>query len=86
MIVIRAYVGVYGRPGSGWATAMVWLLVLAVSLALAAVAYHCVEHPSERRLRSLVPSRERRGRDPRSVGDHVVTGASVVGADSRVPG
>lgn len=56
------WVGVHGRPEGLVATALLWLLVIAVSLALAAVAYHCVERPLERRLR-------RAGPQPRASGE-----------------
>ncbi|MEU2185206.1 acyltransferase family protein, partial [Streptomyces thermolilacinus] len=55
-IVIRLWLGAHGRPVGLAATAGVWLLVLAASLALSAAAYHWVEHPLERRLRKAGPS------------------------------
>ncbi|MFV2117917.1 hypothetical protein ACE14D_05535 [Streptomyces sp. Act-28] len=54
-IVIRLWLGAHGRPEGVVATARVWLLVIAVSLALSAAAYHWVEHPLERRLRKAGP-------------------------------
>ncbi|MEV1051222.1 acyltransferase [Streptomyces sp. NPDC049887] len=54
-IVIRVWLARYGRPEGLPETAMVWLVVIAVSLALSACAYHWVEHPLERRLRSFGP-------------------------------
>uniref|UniRef100_UPI002156623B protein kinase domain-containing protein n=1 Tax=Streptomyces fradiae TaxID=1906 RepID=UPI002156623B len=54
-IVIRLWIGTYGRPVGLTATAGVWLLVLAASLAVSAAAYHWVEHPLERRLRKAGP-------------------------------
>ncbi|MFJ8697125.1 acyltransferase family protein [Streptomyces roseolilacinus] len=60
-IVIRLWVGTQGRPAGPVATILVWLLVVAVSLALSAAAYHGVEHPLERRLRAAGPDGSRRG-------------------------
>ncbi|MFF8384743.1 acyltransferase family protein [Streptomyces kanasensis] len=54
-IVIRLWTGAYGRPEGLAATARVWLLVIAASLALSAAAYHWVERPCERRLRGAGP-------------------------------
>ncbi|MHC3392184.1 acyltransferase family protein [Streptomyces lavendulocolor] len=54
-IVIRLWLGHFGRPAGPVGTAAVWCLVLAVSLTLSACAYHWVEHPLERRLRALGP-------------------------------
>lgn len=56
-IVIRVAVFEWGKPAPGGETVVFWAGVLVVSLALAALAYHCVEHPAERRLRSLVGHR-----------------------------
>ncbi|MEH0555109.1 acyltransferase family protein [Streptomyces sp. B21-101] len=53
-IVLRLAVFRWGKPAPGSDTLAFWAGVLVVSLALAAVAYHCVEHPAERRLRRLV--------------------------------
>ncbi|MEV1068453.1 acyltransferase [Streptomyces sp. NPDC050263] len=50
-IVIRTAVFKWGKPAPGGETVVFWAGVLAVSLALAALAYQCVEHPAERRLR-----------------------------------
>ncbi|MGP3638589.1 acyltransferase family protein [Streptomyces sp. 24-1644] len=55
-IVIRAALGVFGRPDTHAETAALWLAVLVVSLVLAAIAYHYVEHPLERLLRRIGPS------------------------------
>ncbi|MFE7747791.1 acyltransferase family protein [Streptomyces sp. NPDC057428] len=54
-IVIRAAVGGVGRPDTWGETAALWLTVLAVSLTVAAIAYHGVEHPLERLLRRNGP-------------------------------
>ncbi|WP_418955612.1 acyltransferase family protein [Streptomyces tritici] len=54
-IVIRTWLGVYGRPDDLLDTALVWLLVIVVSQVLSACAYHWVEHPLERRLRVAGP-------------------------------
>ncbi|MCZ7457364.1 acyltransferase family protein [Streptomyces sp. WMMC940] len=54
-IVIRVWVANHGRPKGLSDTAMVWLVVVAVSLALSACAYRWVEHPLERRLRGFGP-------------------------------
>ncbi|MCS0638074.1 acyltransferase [Streptomyces sp. LP05-1] len=54
-IVIRLCLAHYGEPAGLPATAALWTLALTVSLALAALAYHCAEHPLERRLRTLGP-------------------------------
>ncbi|MFD9319827.1 acyltransferase family protein [Streptomyces sp. NPDC060053] len=56
-IVIRVAVFEWGKPAPGGETVVFWAGVLVVSLALAALAHHCVEHPAERRLRSLVGRR-----------------------------
>ncbi|MGQ4333232.1 acyltransferase family protein [Streptomyces hayashii] len=53
-IVIRVAVFEWGKPAPGVETLVFWAGVLVVSQALAALAYHCVEHPAERRLRGLV--------------------------------
>ncbi|MGI5479955.1 acyltransferase family protein [Streptomyces lavendofoliae] len=54
-IVIRICLARYGRTESVTWTALVWLLVLGVSLVLSACAYRWVEHPLERLLRSVGP-------------------------------
>ncbi|WP_405390863.1 acyltransferase [Streptomyces sp. NBC_01102] len=54
-IVIRALLEGVGRPGTRGETAALWLVVLVVSLAVAAIAYHGVEHPLERLLRRNGP-------------------------------
>ncbi|MFE2018305.1 acyltransferase family protein [Streptomyces sp. NPDC059499] len=54
-IVIRALLGWLGRPVTQTGTAKIWLLTLVISLALAAMAYHWVEHPLERLLRRAGP-------------------------------
>ncbi|MCX5412627.1 acyltransferase [Streptomyces sp. NBC_00059] len=59
-IVIRALLGVLGRPVTQLETARIWLLTLVISLAVAAVAYHWVEHPLERLLRRAGPGGARR--------------------------
>ncbi|MDX3258049.1 acyltransferase [Streptomyces sp. MI02-2A] len=67
-IVIRTAVFVWGKPAPGLATLAFWAGVLAVSLTVAALAYHCVEHPAERWLRRLGPSFHRpQQTDPRPV-------------------
>ncbi|AWL38372.1 acyltransferase [Streptomyces sp. SM18] len=63
-IVIRALLGETGRPGTRGETAALWLVVLVVSLAVAAVAYHCVEHPLERLLRRNGPGGANRSPAP----------------------
>ncbi|MFI6639733.1 acyltransferase family protein [Streptomyces sp. NPDC050504] len=55
-IVLRAAVFHWGRPAPGGDTAVFWLGVLTVSLALAALCYRFVEHPAERWLRRIGPS------------------------------
>ncbi|GGU43724.1 acyltransferase family protein [Streptomyces lavendofoliae] len=55
-IVIRLWLGYAGAPAGPSGTAVVWSLVLLVSLALAAGAYHAVEHPLERWLRARGPA------------------------------
>ncbi|GKQ36193.1 acyltransferase [Streptomyces sp. A012304] len=50
-IVIRVAVFEWGKPSRGTETLVFWAGVLTVSLAAAALAYHCVEHPAERWLR-----------------------------------
>ncbi|MFH8803440.1 acyltransferase family protein [Streptomyces sp. NPDC017936] len=55
-IVIRVAVFHWGKPAPGSDTPVFWAGVLVVSLALAAVAYHCVEHPAERWLRRRGPA------------------------------
>ncbi|TLQ43112.1 acyltransferase family protein [Streptomyces marianii] len=54
-IVIRVWVARHGRPEGASDTAVVWLVVIAVSLTLSACAYRWVEHPLERRLRGSGP-------------------------------
>ncbi|MGP3638586.1 acyltransferase family protein [Streptomyces sp. 24-1644] len=54
-IVIRAALGVFGRPDTYEETAALWLTVLVASLVLAAIAYHSVEHPLEGMLRRIGP-------------------------------
>ncbi|WP_344366870.1 acyltransferase [Streptomyces gobitricini] len=54
-IVIRLWLGHFGKPVGLIDTALVWLLVLAASLTLSAAAYLWVEHPLERRLRAVGP-------------------------------
>ncbi|GBP98870.1 acyltransferase [Streptomyces spongiicola] len=54
-IVIRVWVARHGRPEGVPDTAVVWLVVIVVSLALSACAYQWVEHPLERRLRGNGP-------------------------------
>ncbi|MER6411748.1 acyltransferase family protein [Streptomyces humidus] len=56
-IVIRVAVFAWGKPAPGSATFVLWAGVLVVSQALAAIAYHRVERPAERRLRGLVVAR-----------------------------
>lgn len=56
-IVIRAAVFHWGKPAPGGETLVFWAGVLAASLALAALAYHCVERPAERWLRGRVGRR-----------------------------
>ncbi|MGW8886818.1 acyltransferase family protein [Streptomyces sp. NPDC055749] len=55
-IVIRAALRVFGRPDTHEETAALWLAVIVVSLVLAAIAYHYVEHPLEHLLRRIGPS------------------------------
>ncbi|MFF1544290.1 acyltransferase family protein [Streptomyces sp. NPDC058291] len=59
-IVLRMAVFEWGKPATGGETLVFWAGVLIVSQAFAALAYHCVERPAERRLRGLVvaPSRD----------------------------
>ncbi|MFF8553074.1 acyltransferase family protein [Streptomyces sp. NPDC015501] len=54
-IVLRVLVGVYGKPVGLLETAGFWAATLVLSLTLAAIAYHCVEHPLERLLRRRGP-------------------------------
>ncbi|MFG2329477.1 acyltransferase family protein [Streptomyces sp. NPDC048604] len=66
-IVIRTWLGAYGRPDGLLDTALVWLLVIVVSQALSGCAYHWVEHPLERLLRAAGPqARSHPQRTPRS--------------------
>ncbi|MBT2895236.1 acyltransferase [Streptomyces sp. McG3] len=67
-IVLRALVGVYGKPVGRLETAGFWAATLLLSLAVAAIAYHCVEHPLERLLRRRGP-----GGSARSRAVHAVT-------------
>jgi peptidoglycan/LPS O-acetylase OafA/YrhL len=53
-IVIRAAVFHWGKPAPGGETLVFWAGVVAASLALAGLAYQCVEHPAERWLRGRV--------------------------------
>ncbi|MEU1127256.1 acyltransferase [Streptomyces sp. NPDC005899] len=53
-IVIRVAVFEWGKPATKGETLLFWAGVLVVSQALAALAYLCIEHPAERRLRGLV--------------------------------
>ncbi|CAL9461262.1 hypothetical protein SUDANB132_02637 [Streptomyces sp. enrichment culture] len=69
-IVIRFCLAEYSRPESVSSTALLWALVIAVSLLLSACAYIWVEHPLERLLRAKgprVPAPPRRD-DPASPG------------------
>ncbi|MFE2582035.1 acyltransferase family protein [Streptomyces sp. NPDC059378] len=59
-IVIRSAVFLWGKPAPGQATLVFWAGVLTVSLGAAGLAYQWVEHPAERRLRSLL------GRTPKA--------------------
>ncbi|MFJ7410197.1 acyltransferase family protein [Streptomyces sp. NPDC098077] len=54
-IVLRALVGAFGTPVGVPEIVGVWGATLVLSLALAAFAYHCLEHPLERLLRSRGP-------------------------------
>ena len=63
-IVIRTWLGLHGRPEGLLDTALVWLLVIVVSQALAGCAYQWVEHPLERRLRAVGPQPPRRRAKP----------------------
>ncbi|MFE6912791.1 acyltransferase family protein [Streptomyces rubiginosohelvolus] len=54
-IVLRALLGAFGAPVGGLETVGIWATTLVLSLALAAVAYHYLEHPLERLLRSRGP-------------------------------
>lgn len=53
-IVLRAAVFHWGKPAPGSDTLVFWTGILLVSIASAALAYHCVERPAERWLRGLV--------------------------------
>ncbi|MFE7457998.1 acyltransferase family protein [Streptomyces sp. NPDC057554] len=64
-IVLRALVGLYGKPVGELETVGFWGATLVLSLMLAAIAYHCVEHPLERLLRRRGP-----GGAPRSLAAH----------------
>ncbi|WP_051967627.1 acyltransferase family protein [Kitasatospora mediocidica] len=50
-IVLRLWLHRFGQPSPGPATAAVWLLLTALTLAVAALLHHTVEVPCERRLR-----------------------------------
>ncbi|MEU6812947.1 acyltransferase [Streptomyces sp. NPDC046831] len=50
-ILLRAALFHWGKPAPGGPTVLFWAGVLTVSLTVAAVAYHWVEHPAERWLR-----------------------------------
>ncbi|MDH6134879.1 peptidoglycan/LPS O-acetylase OafA/YrhL [Kitasatospora sp. MAA4] len=50
-IVLRLWLHGFGRPSPGPATAAVWLLLTALTLAAAALLHHAVEAPCERLLR-----------------------------------
>ncbi|MFD9287810.1 acyltransferase family protein [Streptomyces sp. NPDC060030] len=63
-IVIRAFVGHLGRPVTQAGALRLWLLVLGISLVVAAMAYHWVEHPLERLLRRAGPGGEGDSRRP----------------------
>jgi peptidoglycan/LPS O-acetylase OafA/YrhL len=68
-IVIRVWLGRYGRPEDVLGTAQVWLVVIVASLALSVCAYHWVEHPLERMLRRAgprVPTGDSRVPEPRA--------------------
>ncbi|MFJ1590079.1 acyltransferase family protein [Kitasatospora albolonga] len=54
-IVLRALLGTFGKPVGLLDTATLWGATLVLSLALAAIAYHGVEHPLERLLRRRGP-------------------------------
>ncbi|MFF3937963.1 hypothetical protein [Streptomyces phaeofaciens] len=64
-IVLRVLLHVTGRPDTTTGTAVFWALVLTVSLALAGLAYQCVEHPLERFLRRVGPRAPDRRRPDR---------------------
>ncbi|MFE4212375.1 acyltransferase family protein [Streptomyces sp. NPDC056844] len=59
-IVIRSLIGWLGRPETQTGIVKIWLLALAISLVVAAAAYHWVEHPLERLLRRAGPGGARR--------------------------
>ncbi|MEU0147752.1 acyltransferase [Streptomyces sp. NPDC006288] len=65
-IVIRTLLGVWGKPATQAGTAKIWLLTLVISLSVAALAYHWVEHPLERMLRRTGPGGTRRAATARS--------------------
>ncbi len=75
-IVIRTWLGTYGRPEGLVDTALVWLLVIVVSQALSGLAYHGVEHPLERLLRGAGPQvpRPAPAPAPQSPGEPARTG------------
>ncbi|MFJ9622044.1 acyltransferase family protein [Streptomyces sp. NPDC101181] len=61
-IVLRALAGRFGKPVGQLETAGFWGATLVLSLALAAIAYHGVEHPLERLLRRRGPGGASRSR------------------------
>ncbi|MFI8865592.1 MULTISPECIES: acyltransferase family protein [unclassified Streptomyces] len=85
-IVIRSLIGWLGRPDTQIGIVKIWLLALAISLTVAAAAYHWVEHPLERVLRRAGPGGARRagpGRPPETgSGGTAVPGA----ASTALPG
>ncbi|MEK8143205.1 DUF418 domain-containing protein [Streptomyces sp. M10(2022)] len=90
-IVIRALLGWLGRPVSQAGTAKMWLMALVISLTVAALAYHWVEHPLERLLRRAGPGgggaggRTKRARDSASRTGHVTSEPAPAG-DKSVQG
>ncbi|MFD5135104.1 hypothetical protein ACFWMX_02375 [Streptomyces sp. NPDC058378] len=58
--MIRSLIGWLGPPDTQIGIVKIWLLALAISLAIAAAAYHWVEHPLERVLRRAGPGGARR--------------------------
>ncbi|MEV6107243.1 acyltransferase [Streptomyces sp. NPDC051940] len=70
-VVIRAVVHVSGKPVSGYATAGHWLLIVAVSLTAAGLAYEYVERPLERWLRKAGPSLRTATPSPAAAGEGV---------------
>ncbi|MFI2374392.1 acyltransferase family protein [Streptomyces sp. NPDC018964] len=63
-IVLRLLLDMTGSPQTTAGLAAFWAAVLAVSLALSGVAYHCVEHPLERLLRRVGPQTPERRHGP----------------------